>query len=206
MIAFIHGIVKDLDEESILLDTGGLGYQVYTPIAQFDSLPAVGEELQLYTALIVREDLWQLFGFTDKEQLMMFRLLNGVSGVGAKTALAILNTLSPALVVQSIITEHSASFQQVPGIGKKLAQRIVLELKDKCAKLNLAQTLPAGNLERPVDSLVRQVTDEVASALAQLGFTNLEARNLAAAAEKEAGPEAGLEQLVMTALRLADKR
>lgn len=203
MIAWMRGIVKAVEEDSLILDVNGLGYQVYTPMSQFDSLPEIGEELELHTVLIVREDLLQLFGFLDQEQLVMFRLLNSVSGVGAKTALAALNTLSPTLIVQGVLSDNANTFQSVPGIGKKLGQRLVLELKDKCAKLGTRLGEERVRSNGPSDSLGVLPGQEVITALTQLGYSTMEARALAAHAQKNLDETASLEELVLEALKLA---
>ncbi len=205
MIAWMRGIVKALEEDSLILDVNGLGYQIYTPMSQFDALPEIGDELELHTTLIVREDLLQLFGFLEREQLAMFRLLNSVSGVGAKTALAALNTLSPALIVQGVLSDNANTFQAVPGIGKKLGQRLVLELKDKCAKLGYSIGNEKTFNKGPSDSLGVLPGQEVITALTQLGYSAMESRALAAHAQKNLGETASLEELVLEALKLASR-
>ncbi len=201
MIAFIRGSVKGVEEDSLIIDVGGIGYQVYTPLAQMDAVPVIGEEIELHTVLVVKEELLQLFGFTDREQLTMFRLLTGVSGVGAKIALTALNALSPALIVQGILTENENTFRTVPGIGKKLGQRLILELKDKCAKMGYNITGVAK--ETPPESVTVLPGQEVVTALTQLGYGAMEARSLAVRAAKNLGGGASLEALIMEALKLA---
>jgi len=201
MIAFIRGMVKGVEEDSLIIDVGGIGYQVFTPLAQMDAIPVIGEEIELHTILVVKEELLQLFGFTDREQLTMFRLLTGVSGVGAKIALAALNTLSPALIAQGVLAENENTFRSVPGVGKKLGQRLILELKDKCAKMGYSITGSAKSF--PMDNAIVLPGQEVVTALTQLGYGAMEARALAAHAAKNLGSGASLEALVMEALKLA---
>lgn len=201
MIASIKGIVEAVGDDFLVVEIGGFSLQVFVPMAQFDRVPELGEEIKLHTAFLVREDLWQLFGFSEKEQLAMFNLLNTVSGIGAKTALAILNLLPPALVAANIAADNSEIFQKVPGVGKKTAQRLTLELKDKCAKLGFAAGIAVE--KRPVESLAAGPIQEVATALSQLGFGNIEARHLASQASQALGKGANLEELVMAALKLA---
>ena len=131
MISFVRGKVADLTGDALVIDLGGIGLEVFAPFARLQPAPAIGEEILLYTHLQIREDNWQLYGFTDKDQLTAFRLLLSVSGVGAKTALAIVDQLSVQRVVAAIAAKDSKPFTTVSGVGKKTAERIILELKDK---------------------------------------------------------------------------
>src|SRR4030066_2169849 len=125
MIALFHGTVAVIDEDSISLDVGGVGFQVYVPVALKDHLQ-IGEALFLYTRLIVREDLVALYGFGTKEGREFFDLLIGVNGVGPRSALAILSTLNPDVIRRAVFNEQVDIFCRAPGIGKKTAQKIHL--------------------------------------------------------------------------------
>ena len=125
MISFVRGKVADLTGDALVIDLGGIGLEVFAPFARLQPAPAIGEEILLYTHLQIREDNWQLYGFTDKDQLTAFRLLLSVSGVGAKTALAIVDQLSVQRVVAAIAAKDSKPFTTVSGVGKKTAERII---------------------------------------------------------------------------------
>ncbi len=199
MLAHIKGNVLATGEDYVLIEVGGLGYQVYAPLPMFAAFPLQGEEVSLHTHLQVREDSWQLFGFPDKEQLEIFKLLISVSGVGAKTALGLLCFMPPLGVVQAINEGNSSIFTKAPGIGSKTAQRIVLELKDKCSKLGYQ--MPDGH----TFTVVGTPANDVINALMQLGYSTIEARELAAKAVSASEPNAKTEQLIMTALRLSSR-
>src|SRR4030066_187085 len=125
MIALLRGTVVLIDDDSIILDIGGVGLQVYIPVALKDRLQ-IGEALFLFTRLIVREDLLALYGFETKEGREFFDLLRGVNGVGPRSALAILSTLTPDVIRRAVFNEQVDVFCQTPGIGKRTAQKIHL--------------------------------------------------------------------------------
>lgn len=132
MIGFIRGTVEDSLSGTILIENNGIGYEVYVPDSSPVFLKTGGkEEVILYTTMIVREDDISLYGFTEKKDLIMFKKLIGVSGVGAKAALAILSVLSAEEISKAILFDDAASITRAQGVGKKIAQRVVLELKDK---------------------------------------------------------------------------
>jgi len=119
MIAFVHGILQDITDESLVIDIGGVGLNLLTPLHMMEKRPAIGEDVTLFTSLQVREDSWQLFGFTDKQQLGIFRALISVSGVGCKTALAILDTISTQQIINAIANDDFNCFCAVSGVGQK---------------------------------------------------------------------------------------
>lgn len=196
MIAFVRGRVEALEEENLIVQVGGVGLSVFVPYAMLDPYPAVGEEILLHTHLQVREDGWLLFGFGDKEQLRLFRLLLSVSGVGAKTALAIIDKLSPLRLAAAIAGQQRDALTAVSGVGKKTAERILLELKDKFP----AVAAEAVSLSAPAEA---QLNPELLAALKQLGYTATEARALALKAEALLGEQAAPELLLREALKIA---
>ena len=131
MIGFLRGILADKGDGYIIIDVNGVGYQVFVPANSTAYLNAEGEEVLVYTSMIVREDDVSLFGFSGKGELDAFRKLIGVSGVGPKAAISILSSFTLDQFKQAIVFEDSKSLQRANGIGKKTAERIVLELKDK---------------------------------------------------------------------------
>ena len=130
MIAFVEGRLEYIEDGACVLDVGGVGYRVFTPMSDISAF-APGTELRLYTYLNVREDAMLLYGFLSRDSLEVFKQLINVSGVGPKFALAILNSFSAAELVGAIATENTKALSSVSGIGKKTAERIILELKDK---------------------------------------------------------------------------
>lgn len=197
MIAFLRGKVASIEEEGLVVETGGVGLLVGVPLAMLERFPDVGEEITLHTHLQVKDDGWQLFGFSDREQLTMFRLLLSVSGVGAKMALSLLNSLRPAALAAAVRENNTAAFTAVSGVGKKRAERIILELKDKVDAFLLTGT--------PVPPPAKESTlnQDLLSALKQLGYTATEARAFAMKAQEALGDDADDELLLREALKIA---
>ncbi|MCR5481509.1 MAG: Holliday junction branch migration protein RuvA [Clostridia bacterium] len=172
MINYIKGTFASAFEGGVVIETGGIGYEIHTPENSGLYRAAEGQEITAYTMMAVREDDISLYGFSDKESLATFRKLITVSGVGAKAALAILSAMPFSEVHKAIIFEDVAALTRANGIGKKTAQRIVLELKDKL-----------GSLELPQEdmNLLQQGTEkndeksEAVKALVALGYSKTEA-------------------------------
>lgn len=133
MIDYIKGIVKDMGENFIVVENNGIGYRIFTSLNTIGEIMD-GEELKIFADMVVREDDISLYGFYEKNELKMFRMLNKVSGIGSKLALAVLSTIDYNDVARCIASADSASLTGVPGVGKKTAQRIILDLKDKIIK------------------------------------------------------------------------
>ena len=131
MYSYIRGTLADVEENLVVIEAGGVGYNIYTTGQTLDYLPSIGEELKLYTYLQVREDAMQLYGFLTKDDLRVFKLLLGVSGIGPKGALAILSVMSTDDLRFAVLGEDAKMIAKAPGIGSKTAQRLILELKDK---------------------------------------------------------------------------
>ena len=199
MIAFIRGIVSAVDGDTIIIDKGGIGLEVCVPISMLKPLPAVGDELTLYTHLQVKEDGWQLFGFDDKEQLRIFRLLIGISGIGAKTAVSILDKIAVARFPQIIAAQDHKPLTAVSGVGKKTAERILLELKDKFPVADASLPGAAEGEYAAAESIDQQLL----AALKQLGYTATESRAFALKAMANLGVDAGSEALLRESLKIA---
>jgi holliday junction DNA helicase RuvA len=165
MIASISGRVQDITQESIVIDVGGVGYQVFIPIPLRDRLHT-GETVFIYTFLVVRQDALNLFGFESREGRDLFILLLSVNGVGPKLALAILSTLTPDTIKRAVFQEQAEIFSRVPGVGKKTAQKILLQLQDRIPVV-------AG---LGVVSALNDVDTEVLDALTALGYSVVEAQ------------------------------
>lgn len=170
MIAYIKGIVTHRLVEAVYVNVHDVGYRVYVP-SSVQSQLQVGEETCLYTYTNVREDAIQLYGFLTIEDYELFLMLISVSGVGPKLGLGILSAISPDQFVGLIISGDTKGLQKLPGIGKKSAERLVLELKDKIESLGIAGTFtPSGTISVLVKAPVG-VTEEVVEALMALGYS-----------------------------------
>jgi Holliday junction DNA helicase RuvA len=165
MISILHGSVISQEEDGIIVDVNGVGYHVLVPTGLRDSLQP-GENVYLYTRLIVREDAWTLCGFETKEGREVFDLLHSVNGVGPRLAISILSTLNPETIRRAVYNEQAEIFNRVPGIGNKTAQKIILYLKDR---------LPSGEGLAPL-AKISDVDTEVLAALTSLGYSLVEAQ------------------------------
>lgn len=167
MIGRIQGKLIESNPPRILVDVHGVGYEIDVPMSTFYSLPNLGSEVTLLTHMIVREDAQLLYGFLTDEERETFRILLKVSGIGARTALAVLSGLSVPDLVNAVALQDAAILTRVPGIGKKTAERLILELKDK-----LTGALPNATGLTAMNS----VTSDIINALIGLGYTDREAR------------------------------
>ena len=173
MLAFIRGVLAEVTGETAVVEAGGLGYELLVSGATLAELPALGSEVKLYTSLQVRDDGLSLFGFSSRKERDLFLQLLSVSGVGPKAALGFLTVLRPSELVLAVLTEDYKALCRAPGVGKKTAQRLVLELKDKFGKLDLYPDMPetsAGAL--PAQEGPRM---EALEALLALGYSRSEA-------------------------------
>lgn len=175
MFYYVEGTVALIEKELAVIDCGGVGYACHTSQNTCASI-RMGEKARLYTYLSIRENACDLYGFAEQEELNCFKLLLGVSGVGPKAALAILGIAPPSQLALSIITEDAKFLTQAPGIGKKIAQRICLELKDKLAKEQ--GSLPTGGglvMTSKSGAGAVDAVSEAVSALVVLGYSQAEA-------------------------------
>lgn len=198
MIAHLKGRLESTGLDHAVIDVGGVGYLVGASARTLSALGRTGEAATLFTEMLVAEDSIRLVGFATAAERDWFRLLTGVQGVGARVALAILSALEPADLTQAVLAQDKATVARAQGVGPKLAERIVRELKDRVGGVALgpaaaAQTAPAG------------ASADAVSALLNLGFRPAEAANAVAQAEEELGPAASLDGLVRLALRKAAK-
>ncbi|PCI77376.1 Holliday junction branch migration protein RuvA [Candidatus Aerophobetes bacterium] len=141
MYDFIQGTLKACHPNHVTLENGGIGYLILTPISLFQSMPKIETKLLLYTHLVVREDSMRLFGFETPAEKQLFISLSDVSGIGPKTALSIIGHKTPSELGAAIATSDIASLSSIPGIGKKTAERLFLEMKDKLPKMLLNEDL-----------------------------------------------------------------
>lgn len=196
MIARLHGPVVALEDGAVIVDAGGVGYRVHVPASLVADLGPVGTVATLHTYLHVRENELELFGAVDPAALALFRLLLTVSGIGPRAALAILSTFDAAAIEQAIVGEDVTRLTEVPGIGRKMAQRIVLDLKSRLEALGVIAG-PAGRFADR-DAAAAGDSDALA-ALVALGYSRAEARQALAAAEVAA--DATVENRILAALR-----
>ena len=165
MISSLHGKIESLGSDQAIINVGGIGFQLYMPTTALTTLGSPGDEVNVFTHLHVREDNVALYGFTSAEELWLFETLIGVSGLGPRLALAMLSSLSPEQITTAIATSSIEVLEMIPGIGKKVANRIILELKDK---------IGAGWIATPATGIAQENTD-VLAALTSLGYSAAEA-------------------------------
>jgi holliday junction DNA helicase RuvA len=198
MIAHVQGVLATKHVDRVVVDVHGVGYQVFVPLSTYYTLPDLEAPVTLLTTAYVREDALRLYGFATQQEQALFELLLGVSSIGPRLALNMLSSLAAADLQQAIAGADIARLQRIPGIGRKTAERVILELKDKV--LLLEPQLPA-----PAESAVRaddQLLSDVISALLNLGYKRTEADKAVQVvrAQQDAAPT--LETLLREALRL----
>lgn len=174
MYSYIKGILADMEEDLVVVEAGGIGYNIYTTGQTFNYLPSVGEEVKLYTYLNVREDAMVLYGFLTKDDLRVFKLLIGVSGIGPKGALAILSVMSTDDLRFAVLGEDAKAIAKAPGIGAKTAQRLILELKDKLS-LEEAFEQKIEHTKEQTENKSKGAKNEAVQALVALGYSSSEA-------------------------------
>ncbi len=197
MIGRLRGRVDGHGDNWVLIDVGGVGYMVEGSPRMMDNLPADGEAVSLAIETYVREDQLRLFGFLNEEDRSWFRLLMSVQGVGAKVALAIQGVLSGAELSQAVAAEDKAMVARAPGVGPKVAQRIVTELKDKVPEAQFGVVTPQSDV-----SEISKALGEALSALTNLGYPRAQANaGLMAARAKLDDAESSVEALIKQALK-----
>ena len=206
MIGKLRGNVDAIGEAHAIVDVNGVGYEVHCSARTLRNLK-LGAEVCLSIETHVREDAIRLFGFTSEVERAWFRLLQTIQGVGAKVALAVLGTLAPQDLANAIALAHWASVEQAPGVGKKLAQRIVAELKDKAPALSVAGlNVPAAALGRGAVPMPEgNATAEAISALSNLGYNAAQASAAVAAAMRQLGEGADTANLIKGGLKELSK-
>jgi Holliday junction DNA helicase RuvA len=201
MIGKLRGIIDSYGEDWVILDVSGVGYQVFCSARTLQALPQVGEAAALSIDTYVREDMIRLYGFAGELEREWFRLLQTVQGVGARVALAVLGTLKPGDLATAIALQDKAALTRSPGVGKKVAERIVAELRDKApayssidpALIHLQTDLAERRAPRPIADAV--------SALVNLGYAQVQASGAVATAARSAGDAATAEQLIRLGLK-----
>lgn len=182
MISYIRGEIAEIEEDLLVLEANGIGYNIRITMETASNLPSIGEDIKIYTYMQVREDDVSLFGFLTKDDLKVFKLLIGVSGIGPKGALGILSALTADDIRFAVLSDDVKAISKAPGIGTKTAQKLIIELKDKL-KLEDAFEARLENNSNSVNTASNDAKGEAVMALTALGYSNSEALR----AVKEAG-------------------
>jgi Holliday junction DNA helicase RuvA len=197
MITFLHGSITEKHPTRLVLDVGGVGYEVALPLSSYDRLPAKGERCRILTYDHVREDTHQLFGFVTEEERQMFVMLMTINGIGPKLALSVLSGLSVREIRRAIVDGDVKRLSSISGIGKKTAERITLELRDKITEGEALEAV-AGAEESPEEALALR---DAIMALIALGYKQSEARKMVLDAAHGLDPaQTGVEDIVKRAL------
>lgn len=197
MYAYIKGVLEEKCEDCIIIENNGIGYNVQTSLSTFQNIGATGNDVKVYTYLYIREDAMNIYGFLSREELSMFELLISVSGVGPKAAISLLSSVTPSKFGLAVITDDIKTLVKAKGIGNKTAQRIILELKDKIKKEQLA-SIKMGNEGSEIPEGGDSEISEAVSALMVLGYTANEASQAVLAVYKD---DMDLETLIKNSLR-----
>ena len=199
MIGKLKGLVDDTGMDWAIIDVNGVGYEVHCSPRTLAALPAKGEAVEIHIETHVRETEMKLFAFTSKMEREWFRLLQTVQGIGAKVALAVLGTMSPHDLANAIAMRDKAAITKTPGVGPKVAQRLLIELKDKVPSLSPIGSGPSEVGAGPAEGLA--ATDAV-SALTNLGYAPIKASDAIATAARQAGDKATASELIRLGLKV----
>ena len=194
MISYVRGTLDHKEPSYVVVDVNGIGYEVFIPLSTYQELPAIGEQVKLHTHHHVREDSIQLYGFLSSEEREVFELVLTISGVGAKVALSILSSMTVNKFRSAVAQGDMKTLTKIPGIGKKSAERMVLELKDKIGKIHIDQEM--------VKLVGVESGSDAVAALLTLGASQSAAEYAVFRAERRLGDEAKVEDVITEALRL----
>ena len=195
MIGSLIGLIKEKTPSSILLEVNGIGYEIAVPLSTSFQLPNVGESAYLLTHLVVREDQHSLYGFATDEERKLFRALIKISGVGAKLAITILSGTNVNGFIQSVVNEDIDALVHLPGIGKKTAERLIVEMKDKVSEISSDENSLSQNNEN-------SAVAEAINALVNLGYKTKDAKTILGKIESEG---LTVEELIRQALKSLNK-
>lgn len=200
MIAYIKGTVEEILEDRVILETGNMGYNIFMPMGAVEHLLHKGQEIKIHTYLNVKEEALQLFGFLTRDDLNTFKLLLGVNGIGPKAALGILSGLSADELRFAVLADDVKTISRAPGIGKKTAQKLILELKDKF-NIQEALEMKAEHVQMPGtgEADLTDMKKEAVEALTALGYSGADA--LRAVKKVELTPNMSVEILLKLALK-----
>lgn len=199
MISYIKGELTEVFEDTVVVETNGIGYNIRVPGSVLDRLPYVGSSVRIYTYLYVKEDAMNLFGFLNRDDLSVFKLLLNVSGIGPKGALAILSTIGPDDLRFAVLSEDVKTISSAPGIGAKTAKRLIIELKDKLKLAEVFETALANKEKASSENDVLLARNEAVEALVALGYASAQA--MKAVQQVENAEEKDSEQILKEALK-----
>jgi Holliday junction DNA helicase RuvA len=200
VITYLHGKLAESLPTQVVVEVGGVGYEVLIPLSSYDRLPPPGTSVKILTHLVVREDAHILFGFMTADERDLFRLLvQHVSGIGPKIALAVLSGIAVPAFKGAVVNGEVKTLAQIRGVGKKTAERIIVELKDKIGVAGAWEAASAKHALTPEE----QKCNDAVLALISLGYKQIEAHKAIRAASEKLGPAVDVEQLVREALRQA---
>lgn len=199
MISYIKGELTEVFEDTVVVETNGIGYNIRVPGSVLDRLPSVGSSVRIYTYLYVKEDAMNLFGFLSRDDLSVFKLLLNVSGIGPKGALAILSTIGPDDLRFAVLSEDVKTISSAPGIGAKTAKRLIIELKDKLKFAEVFETALANKEKASSENDVLFARNEAVEALVALGYASAQA--MKAVQQVENAEEKDSEQILKEALK-----
>jgi len=198
MFAYIKGELAEKTQNYVVIDVNGIGYQIFVSELAISQIGEVGSIVKLHTYYYVREDLICLYGFLNREELRMFELLLSVSGIGAKSAIATLSNITPSSFALAVITDNVATLTKIPGVGKKTAQRLILELKDKIKTEEAVAKAPETQIVLGTNENVEEAT----AALQILGYTKKEVEK---ALEHVSVENASVEEIIRKCLSILGK-
>lgn len=199
MIALLSGKIAYKGISHIVVDTQGVGYRVFIPLTTFYELPEAGETVTLHIHTSVKEDAINLFGFYSLQERELFQMMISVSGIGPKVAMNILSGISSSELLEAISGGNLAKLVTIPGIGRKMAERLILELKEKVIKKMTAERIPAIDARQKQNDMMRE---DVLSALVNLGYKPNAARDVLDKVVRDAGEDLAMDQLLKRALKI----
>ncbi len=197
MLAFVKGRLIETGADYVVLDNQGIGYLIYTPLSVLENLPPIGQDIKIYTYMYVREDQLTLYGFLTRDDLEIFKLLIGVSGIGPKGALGLLSRISPNEFRFAVMSGDAKTIAKAPGIGPKTAQKLIIELKDKLKLEDMFEENPEADAD--VSHGGSSAEKETIMALVALGYSETEA--FRAVQKVDASPDMDSEILLKLALK-----
>ncbi|MDY5845686.1 MAG: Holliday junction branch migration protein RuvA [Bariatricus sp.] len=199
MISYIRGELVSVEEDKVIVDVGGVGYGIFMPAKSLGQLPPCGMEVKIHTYLNVKEDAMQLYGFLTRDALEVFKLVIGVSGIGPKGGLGVLSQLSPDDLRFAVMSNDVKAISAAPGIGKKTAEKLILELKDKLSIEDVLNHQVEGEESVAIQGADKEAQSDAVQALTALGYGSTEA--LKAVRQVEADENTTVEEILKKALK-----
>ena len=196
MIVFLDGVLEEKEPTRVVVAVGGVGYEAAIPLSSYDRLPGIGQRVRLLVVPVVREDAHLLYGFTSAEERDAFRLLTSVNGIGPKLGLAVLSGLSVRDLKAAVAAGDVKRLGGISGIGKKTAERLVLEMRDKLGKAELTEALAGGVAPGPVNAKLR----DILLALVSLGHKQADAQRMVHDVAADVAPDVPLEDILRKVL------